>query len=56
MYVLFTECPLQDILKWCKAYQITISDLKEYYEQFIKPYYVNPELEEFFQIAEDGKL
>lgn len=50
MYVLFTECPLQDILKLYKAYEIDLKTLKEYYDQFIKPRYINQEPEGLFSI------
>lgn len=51
IYVLFTEVPLQSLLKWCLQQNIDFDILKHYYEKYIKPLYQNKELEEFLDNA-----
>jgi hypothetical protein len=48
MYVFFTEVPVSVINKFIKHYSISIYQLKDYYETFIKPVYQNKDLEEMF--------
>jgi len=47
IYVLFTEIPLQLLIKFCYDHDIPLELLKTYYEKYIKPVYRNQELEEY---------
>ena len=49
--ILFTEVPVKELFKWMIKNDITIHQIKEYYEKYIKPRGLrNRELEEFFEI------
>ncbi|ACN98934.1 hypothetical protein [Sulfurihydrogenibium azorense] len=49
--ILFTEIPTKELFKWMIANDISIENLKEYYEKYIKPRGLkNQQLEDFFEI------
>jgi hypothetical protein len=47
--VFFTEVPVSCINKFLKRYEISLQQLQDYYETFIKPRLCNKELEELFR-------
>lgn len=44
----FTDVPVPAIIKFAKQFNITIDELKSYYEKHIKDIYPNRDLEEVF--------
>ncbi|WP_028951053.1 hypothetical protein [Sulfurihydrogenibium subterraneum] len=49
--VLFTEIPTKELFEWMIANDISIENLKEYYEKYIKPRGLkNLHLEDFFEV------
>ncbi|RUM49877.1 MAG: hypothetical protein DSY47_02805 [Hydrogenothermus sp.] len=51
MEVLFTEIPTKELFKWMIENDISIEQIKEYYEKYIKPRGLrNLQLEDFFEV------
>ncbi len=48
--VFFSEVPLSEIVDFCDRYEITINELKNFYEKNIKSLFSNKELEELWEI------
>lgn len=49
LYTFFTEVPPSAIFRFILKYNISINQLKAYYERHIKPIYRNRALEEIFE-------
>ncbi|SNR93850.1 hypothetical protein [Desulfurobacterium atlanticum] len=48
--VFFSEVPVSAVLSFCNKHKITVEELKNYYEQYIKPKFKNKRLEELWNI------
>lgn len=48
--VFFSEIPVSTVVSFCKKHGISIEELKNYYEQYIKLKFRNEELEELWNI------
>jgi hypothetical protein len=49
IFTFFTEVPSQAIFRFILKYNISLQELKDYYEKHIKPLYRNRSLEEIFE-------
>ncbi len=49
IYTFFTEVPPSGIFRFILKYNISLNQLKAYYERHIKPIYRNKALEEIFE-------
>jgi hypothetical protein len=48
--IFFSEVSLLEIVDFCDRYEITISEIKNFYEKNVKPLFSNKELEELWKI------
>ena len=49
--IIFTEIPVKELFEWMLENDISINQMREYYEKFIKSKGLrNKELEDFFEI------
>lgn len=48
IFAFFSDVPVQDIVKFAIKHRIPLEDIKKYYEQHVKNYYPNKELEDIF--------
>jgi hypothetical protein len=48
IFNLYTDVPLQEIVRFITEHGISDADFFAYYKLFVKKYYPNPELEEMF--------
>lgn len=49
VYVFFTEVPVSVISTFLKRERVSLRQLQEYYEAYVRPVYQNKELEELFR-------
>lgn len=48
IYAFFSDVPVQDIVKFALKHKIPLEEIKKYYEEYIKNYYPNKQLEDIF--------
>lgn len=48
IFVFFSDVPVQDIVKFALKNKISLEEIKEYYEKYIKNYFPNKYLEDIF--------
>ena len=46
LFNFFTDVPVSEMLRFARRFEIPLQTLKQFYIQYIREYYPNPELEE----------